>query len=79
MTKFKFLGDYPFKRDIFSSHYIVNCANKLCLSKQCQVYSLFVLFPFRMPVSDSLVPFVQAGGSSEFGADFAAPLDDGDF
>lgn len=40
---------------------------------------MFVLFRFRMPVSDSLVPFVQAGGSSEFGADFAAPLDDGDF
>jgi len=38
----------------------------------------FILFHFRMPVSDSLVPLVQAGGPAEFGADFAAPLDDGD-
>lgn len=42
-----------------------------------QVYSLFI-FHFRMPVSDSLVPFVQAGGPAQFGADFAASLDDGE-
>ncbi len=37
-----------------------------------------LFFHFRMPVSDSLVPFVQAGGTAYFGADFAASLDDGE-